>query len=80
MIHIALLSKDKTSAKRKFKFKRDTYTRARGTPVMLTISCSLCETYLMSYQKDGPGPLKCCYIDRIHHPEEPGETSVCPVR
>jgi hypothetical protein len=24
----------------------------------------------MSYQKDGPGPLLRCYLDRIHHPEE----------
>jgi hypothetical protein len=23
----------------------------------------------MSYQKDGPGPLLRCYLDRIHHPE-----------
>ena len=24
----------------------------------------------MSYQKDGPGELLRCYLDRIHHPEE----------
>jgi hypothetical protein len=53
----------------KFKFKKNTYTRKRGAPAMLMISCALCGHYLMSYQKDGPGPLKRCYLDRIHHPE-----------
>jgi hypothetical protein len=58
------------TVKPKFKFKRDAYMRARGTPAMLKINCALCTTYLMRYQKDGPGPLKRCYLDRIHHPEE----------
>lgn len=58
------------NAKLKLKFKRDAYMRARGTPAMLKISCALCKTYLMHYQKDGPGPLKRCYLDRIHHPRE----------
>ena len=69
----------------KFKFKRDQYMRSRGTPQMLYICCSSCNTYLMCYQKDGPGPLKRCYIDRIFHPEylekihkEPFSKNDCP--
>jgi hypothetical protein len=54
----------------KFKFKRDSYMKRRGAPAMLMISCAGCSHYLMSYQKDGPGPLLRCYLDRIHHPEE----------
>jgi hypothetical protein len=53
-----------------FKFKKDSYTKRRGTPVMLIITCAGCNTYLMHYQKDGPGPLLRCYLDRIHHPED----------
>jgi len=53
----------------KFKFKKDSYTRSRGTPAMLKITCAQCGAYVMSYQKDGLGPLKRCYLDRIHHPE-----------
>ncbi len=52
-----------------FVFKNDTYTKRRGAPVMLIISCGICGHYLMCYQKDGPGPLLRCYLDRIHHPE-----------
>lgn len=54
----------------KFKFKKDSYTRKRGAPIMLLIYCSECSYYIMSYQKDGPGPLLRCYLDRIHHPVE----------
>lgn len=54
----------------KFKFKNDAYMRRRGAPAMLMMSCAGCSSYVMSYQKDGPGPLLRCYLDRIHHPEE----------
>ncbi len=37
---------------------------------MLAMTCGQCKAYIMSYQKDGPGPLMRCYLDRIHHPEE----------
>ncbi len=37
---------------------------------MMEISCSECGQYLITYQKDGPGPLKRCYWDRIHAPME----------
>ena len=53
-----------------FKLKNDSYTKRRGTPTMLIIACSGCNTYLMHYQKDGPGPLLRCYLDRIHYPEQ----------
>jgi hypothetical protein len=53
-----------------FKFKNDSYTKRRGTPIMLIVSCSQCNGYLMHYQKDGPGPLLRCYLDRIHFPDE----------
>lgn len=52
-----------------FKFKRDAYMKRRGAPAMLIVSCAACGQYIMSYQKDGPGPLLRCYLDRIHHPE-----------
>ncbi len=54
----------------KFKFKNDAYTRRRGTPAMLMISCAGCNQLVMGYQKDGPGPLLRCYLDRIHYPTD----------
>lgn len=53
----------------KIKFKKDTYMKKRGAPALLVLTCANCHEYLMSYQKDGPGPLLRCYLDRIHHPE-----------
>ena len=53
-----------------FKFKRDRYMKKRGNPAMLYVCCANCRTYIMCYQKDGPGPLKRCYLDRIHHPPD----------
>lgn len=35
---------------------------------MLELSCAKCGNYLITYQKDGPGPLLRCYWDRIHAP------------
>lgn len=32
---------------------------------MLELVCSKCLGYLITYQKDGPGPLLRCYTDRI---------------
>lgn len=54
----------------KFKFKNNSHTRNRGAPAMLCIFCVTCNTFLMCYQKDGPGPLLRCYLDRIHFPED----------
>lgn len=54
----------------KYKFKKDAYMRRRGTPAMLAVLCAHCRAYVMSYQKDGDGPLLRCYLDRIHHPKK----------
>lgn len=51
-----------------FKYKYDSYTKRRGAPALLVIKSACCGRYIMCYQKDGPGPLLRCYIDRIHHP------------
>lgn len=37
---------------------------------MLDLTCAHCKTHVMLYQKDGPGPLIRCYLDRIHEPKE----------
>lgn len=50
-------------------FIYDTYTARRGTPKMLEIFCAGCDKHIMSYQKDGPGALLRCYLDRIHSPK-----------
>jgi len=47
-------------------FLLDKYKKARGGwSRMLSISCKSCGTFLFNYQKDGPGPLKRSYLDRI---------------
>lgn len=51
------------------KLKKDSYQKARGKPKIFLMHCGHCHCYVMAYQKDGPGPLKRCYLDRIHHPE-----------
>ncbi len=50
--------------------KRDSYRRERGgTSVILIVSCANCEQPIMQYQKDGPGALLRCYLDRILFPK-----------
>lgn len=50
-------------------FIQDQHTQARGEPVMLRLICDRCKHECGWYQKDGPGPLKRCYLDRFHrHP------------
>lgn len=54
-----------------FKFKNDMYKKARGGySRFINLYCSLCGTYLLLYQKDGPGSLKRLYMDRIFAPKE----------
>ena len=53
---------------KKFLLKNDTYSQARGEPSLLKITCSGCNQTIMHYQKDGPGPPKRCYFDRIFPP------------
>lgn len=56
--------------KKKFKLKNDKYRKTRGGySRFLLIRCSKCETPFALYQKDGPGPLKRMYLDRILAPE-----------
>ncbi len=51
-------------------FKKDQYRKNRGDySRFLHIYCESCEKPLFLYQKDGPGPLKRMYIDRIITPE-----------
>lgn len=49
-------------------FINDAYTERRGEPKMLELCCSQCEKRVMDYQKDGPGRLLRCYLNRIHSP------------
>ena len=47
-------------------FKIDSYSTARGgRSSLLKISCAHCGKLICHYQKDGPGPLKRLYLDRI---------------
>ncbi len=50
----------------KFKTKTDRYAKTRGgNSKFLYITCSNCGQPLIIYQKDGPGKLLRCYVDRI---------------
>ena len=54
-----------------FVLKQDKYRKVRGGHSrFLNIMCASCDTKLFLYQKDGPGPLKRAYLDRIHAPEK----------
>ncbi|OGH74144.1 MAG: hypothetical protein A3C90_03450 [Candidatus Magasanikbacteria bacterium RIFCSPHIGHO2_02_FULL_51_14] len=67
--------------RRQSKLKNDRYRKARGGySRFLRISCESCGAFLLLYQKDGPGPLKRLYIDRIVAPEELSKAKqlVCP--
>ena len=48
------------------KIKRDKYLRKRGSYAhIIKVKCAKCNKVLFSYQKDGPGWLKRCYLNRI---------------
>lgn len=48
---------------------KDKYLRKRGgTAKVVNVSCSNCGDLLFIYQKDGPGWLKRCYLNRILEP------------
>mgnify|MGYP001612312231 CR=1 FL=1 len=52
------------------KLKKDKYLRERGgTAKVSNIACAKCDAVLFVYQKDGPGWLKRCYLNRIIAPE-----------
>jgi len=51
--------------------KKDKYLNARGgTAKHIDLSYAKCEEKLFTYQKDGPGFLKRCYLNRILGREE----------
>lgn len=53
-----------------FALKVDRYRKHRGGySRFLNIYCSGCKSHLALYQKDGPGPLKRLYRDRILAPK-----------
>lgn len=56
--------------KNQFSLKNDKYRKIRGGYArFLNLYCASCKHYLALYQKDGPGPLKRLYLDRILAPE-----------
>lgn len=56
-------------------FIRNKYTRKRGEPTLLKLSCAECASLICFYQKDGKGRLLRCYRDRIHYPSTAAEGS-----
>lgn len=56
---------------KQFKLKSDRYRKTRGgNSRFLNIYCNKCKSHVFLYQKDGPGPLKRAYLDRILAPED----------
>lgn len=52
-----------------YKLKNDKYRRARGGKAfVISVSCAACTSHILDYQKDGDGPLKRCYLNRILAP------------
>lgn len=53
------------------KIKKDKYFRERGgSAKIINVACMKCGTLLFTYQKDGLGWLKRCYLNRIISPEK----------
>lgn len=51
--------------------KKDQYLRVRGGKAkILGIYCAQCGAWVLRYQKDGPGQLLRCYLNRIFDPPE----------
>lgn len=48
-----------------FELLDDSYRKARGAPKILVLSCRHCGNDFAAYQKDGPGRLLRCYLDRF---------------
>ena len=59
--------------------KNDKYKKARGGwSRMLDICCEHCSNHICYYQKDGPGPLKRMYLDRITGLPTKSRQLACP--
>lgn len=57
---------DESALQNYFEPKQDEYFLTRGaTCSVLFLHCNKCDRRLFKYQKDGPGPLKRLYNDRI---------------
>ena len=53
------------------KLKNDRHRRVRGgSAELIDVVCSACSKRVILYQKDGPGQLLRCYVNRIFAPEE----------
>ncbi len=58
--------------------KNDKYRHARGGwSRILDVTCEKCGSRVCFYQKDGPGPLKRMYVDRIINLQPSQPTLVC---
>jgi len=58
--------------------KQDRFSKARGgKSTVLLITCKKCGEDLAVYQKDGPGPLKRLYLDRLVEPTTVAGELVC---
>jgi hypothetical protein len=52
------------------KIKKDKYLRERGkTTKIIRVLCAKCNSLIFIYQKDGPGWLKRCYLNRVFEPK-----------
>ncbi len=55
----------------KIRIVKDRYSRARGgRSKLIRILCKRCKAEVLTYQKDGPGWLKRCYLNRIVWPQK----------
>lgn len=53
------------------RLKNDKYRASRGgTAKLVDVICANCNYKVLLYQKDGPGWLKRCYLNRIFEPSE----------
>lgn len=58
--------------------KNDKYSQARGGwSRILDVTCEKCDSHVCFYQKDGPGPLKRMYVDRMIKFQPSGPKLVC---
>lgn len=52
-----------------YKLKNDRYRKIRGGKAFVVeVCCGKCSSRILIYQKDGDGPLKRCYFNRILDP------------
>ena len=62
------------------KFKSDKYRKTRGGySRFLNVLCEHCGAKILVYQKDGHGPLKRLYFDRIFAPENVANFQKLPI-